>query len=47
MIPAIELYPDAPSAQPSAAYIDNKSTDALYRIHTPSHWGFRIKEAES
>ena len=46
MMPGIQLFADPPSSQPSAAYIDTLSTDGLYRIHTPSHWGFRIKEVE-
>lgn len=43
MMPGIELYADAPSMEPSAPYIDSLSTDALYRIHTPSHWGLQVK----
>ena len=46
-IPGFELFPDAPSLTPEAPYIDSKSTDALYRVHVPTKWGFRIKEAES
>lgn len=45
LMPGLELFPDAPSVLPSAPYIDSKSSEALYRIHVPSHWGFRIKEA--
>jgi len=44
-MPGLELFPDAPSVLPSAPYIDSKSSEALYRIHVPSHWGFRVKEA--
>ena len=44
--PGFELVADEPSVRPEDIYIDSKSTDALYRVHTPSHWGFRIKEAE-
>ena len=47
MMPGIQLFADPPSSQPTTAYIDTLSTDGLYRIHTPSNWGFRIKEAES
>lgn len=45
-IPSFELFANAPSSYPEAPYIDSKSTDALYRIHVPSQWGFRIKEAD-
>ena len=45
IMPGLQLLPDAPSTLPSISYIDSKSSDALYRIHVPSHWGFRIKEA--
>lgn len=45
MMPALELFAEPPSEFPSSPYIDAKSTDALYRFHFPSHWGFRIKEA--
>ena len=47
LMPGLELFPDAPSLLPAAPYIDSKSSEALYRIHVPSHWGFRIKEAAS
>ncbi len=46
MMPGLELFPDQPSLFPSAPYIDSKSSEALYRIHVPSHWGFRIREAD-
>ena len=46
MMPGIKIIADPPSIQSTTAYIDALSTDGLYRIHTPSHWGFRIKEAE-
>lgn len=45
LMPGLELFPDAPQILPSAPYIDSKSSEALYRIHVPSHWGFRIKES--
>lgn len=46
VMPAFELYPSPPAILPQVPYIDSLSSDALYRIHVPSHWGFRIKEAE-
>ena len=46
LVPQIELYPSPPSMEPSTPYIDGKSSDALYRIHVPTHWGLWIKEAE-
>lgn len=44
--PAFELYPEKPSFSPTTPYIDGKSTEFLYRIHTPSLWGLQFKEAE-
>lgn len=44
LMPGLELFPDAPSVLPSAPYIDSKSSEVLYRIHVPSHWGLRFKE---
>lgn len=44
MMPGIKLYDEPPSLYPSAPYLDAKSTDALYRIHVPTHWGFSFKE---
>lgn len=46
LVPAIELYADAPTTDPANAYIDNLSSDTVYRIHVPTHWGLKIKEAE-
>lgn len=43
--PGFELFADAPSISPTIPYLDSQSTDSLYRIHVPSHWGFRVKEA--
>lgn len=43
-IPSFELFADPPSQSPEAPYIDSKSTDALYRVHVPSHWGLKFKE---
>lgn len=43
LVPGIELIADAPTIEPSAAYISTKS-DALYTVHVPGHWGFKIKE---
>ena len=43
-VPSFELYPNAPALEPQAPYIDVKSTDELYRIHVPTHWGLRFKE---
>lgn len=44
--PAIELFPEPPSMQPVTPYLDAQSTDSLYRLHVPTHWGLQIKEAE-
>lgn len=44
--PRIEFFADAPSEFPSQPFVDNKSTDSVYRLHLPTQWGFRIKEAE-
>ena len=44
MMPGIKLYDEPPSLYPLAPYLDAKSTDALYRIHVPTHWGFSFKE---
>lgn len=46
MVPDIKLYADAPSIYPSAPHLDSKTTDALYRVHVPSRWGFQFKEEE-
>ena len=46
MMPGIQLFADAPSLIPTAPYLDSLSTDALYRIHTPTHWGLAIKQAD-
>lgn len=46
MMPGIKILADPPSDVPLTAYIDSLSNDGLYRIHVPSHWGFRIKEVE-
>jgi hypothetical protein len=45
-MPGVELFADAPSIYPTAPYMDTKSTDALYRLHVPSHWGFAFKEVD-
>lgn len=45
MMPKIQIISDPPSDEPKEAYIDSLSNDGLYRIHVPSSWGFRIKEA--
>lgn len=47
IFPAFELYANPPSEQPAVPYIDALSSDALYRIHVPSMFGFRIKEKET
>lgn len=47
MIPTFDIVADPPSILPKAPYIDAQSTDEFYRLHMPSQWGFRIKEAES
>ena len=41
--PKIDLYPEPPSLEPSAPFLDELSTDQLYRIHVPTHWGLQIK----
>ena len=45
--PQIVLYPEAPSMDPVAPYLDASSTDQLYKIHVPAHWGLQIKEIET
>lgn len=47
MIPTFDIVAEPPSILPKAPYIDAQSTDEFYRLHMPSQWGFRIKEAES
>lgn len=44
--PSFEFVTDPPSSKPLTAWIDPTSTAEVYRIHVPTHWGFRIKEAE-
>ena len=43
-IPAFEFVVDPPTLTPTAPYIDSMSTDQLYRIHVPTHWGFQIQK---
>jgi len=43
--PRIELFPAPPSDNPVVPYLDALSTDSYYRIHVPTGWGFRFKEA--
>lgn len=45
LMPAMELVADAPSQTPLAPHLDTKSSDALYSIHVPTPWGFRVKPA--
>ena len=46
MVPTFIMQADAPSLYPAAPYIGAASTDMLYNVHVPTHWGFQIKEAE-
>ena len=46
MVPTFVMQADAPSLYPAAPYIGAASTDMLYSVHVPTHWGFQIKEAE-
>ena len=46
LMPALELHPDPPDISPRAPYIDTQSTEAMYRIHVPSMFGFVVKEEE-
>ena len=43
-MPSIELFADPPALVAQAPHLDAKTSDAMYRIHVPSMWGFRIKE---
>lgn len=45
MIPSLEIVPEPPSEFTSVPYIDSLSSNMLYRLHMPTTWGFRIKEA--
>lgn len=45
-VPGFSLTQDAPSQAPSAPYIGRDSSNRLYSVHVPTHWGFRIKQAD-
>lgn len=44
--PTFEFIQDPPSTQPLSATIDPSSTEDVYKIHVPTHWGFQIKQVE-
>lgn len=40
--PSIEFIQDPPSTAPLAATIDPTSTEDVYKIHVPTHWGLQF-----
>lgn len=44
-MPAIEVVSNLPSNNAESAYFEATDQETIYRLHVPSQWGFRIKEA--
>ena len=42
--PRFDMVADPPASIPAAPYIGTEGAPDLYVIHTPSHWGFQIRE---